>query len=127
MQCTTVINNKGSLMKQLILTAVAAGLGSLLLPVASQAQVSVPEAQVNALEGLAGKQAGFRRSQAKGVCASGYFTGNADGRALSSATVFKGDRVPGPLASLSDLRTERGVMSKYDKGFNESAFNGATR
>lgn len=81
-------------MKQLILTAVAAGLGSLLLPVASQAQVSVPEAQVNALEGLAGKQAGFRRSQAKGVCASGYFTGNADGRALSSASIFKGDRVP---------------------------------
>lgn len=66
----------------------------MLLPCAAQAHISVPEAQVNALEGLAGKQAGFRRSQANGVCASGYFVGNADGRALSSAAVFKGDRVP---------------------------------
>jgi catalase len=81
-------------MKKLILTAVAASLGGLLLPLAAQAQLSVPEAQVNALEGLAGKQAGSRRSGAKGVCASGYFVGNADGRALSSASVFKGDRVP---------------------------------
>ncbi len=81
-------------MKKLILTAAAASLGGFLLPVTAQSQVSVPEAQVNALEGLAGKQAGFRRSQAKGLCASGYFVGNADGRALSSAAVFKGDRVP---------------------------------
>ena len=84
-------------MKKFLLTAVAAaavatsGLG---LPVMAQAQVSVPEAQVNALEGLAGKQLGVRRSQAKGVCASGYFEGNAVGRGLSSAVVFNGDKVP---------------------------------
>jgi catalase len=82
------------LTNKFMLTAVAAGLASLTLPITAHAQLSVPEAQVNALEGLAGKQAGFRRSQAKGVCASGYFVGNADGRALSSAAVFKGDRVP---------------------------------
>lgn len=85
-------------MKKLILaataTAIAAGLGSLLLPLGAQAQVSVPEAQVNALEALAGKQASFRRSQAKGLCASGYFVGNTVGRGLSSAAVFNGDRVP---------------------------------
>lgn len=81
-------------MKKMILAAVAAGFGSTMLPLIAQAQVSQPEAQVNALEGLFGKQAGFRRSQAKGVCASGYFVGNADGRALSSASVFKGDRIP---------------------------------
>ena len=83
-------------MKKLILTATAAaaGFGSLLLPLLSQAQVSAPEAQVNALEGLAGKQAGFRRSQAKGLCASGHFVGNAAGRDLSSASAFSGEKVP---------------------------------
>ena len=62
--------------------------------VQAQASASPPEAHVNALEGLFGKQATFRRSQAKGLCATGYFEGNADGRRLSSASVFKGDRVP---------------------------------
>lgn len=81
-------------MKKLILAAAAAGLGSLVLPLTTHAQVSPPEAQVNALEGLAGKQAGFRRSQAKGLCASGYFVGNAVGRTLSSAAVFSGEKVP---------------------------------
>lgn len=54
----------------------------------------MPEAQVNALEALAGKHASFRRAQAKGVCASGYFEGNVVGRGLSSAAVFKGDKIP---------------------------------
>ena len=71
-----------------------AGLGVTLLPLTSLAQDSAPEAQVNALEGVAGKQPGFRRSQAKGVCASGYFVGNAAGRDLSSASVFSGEKVP---------------------------------
>lgn len=74
--------------------AAAAGLGSLLLPVTASAQVSPPEAQVNALEGLFGKQATFRRSQAKGLCASGYFEGNTVGRSLSTAAVFSGEKVP---------------------------------
>ena len=51
-------------MKPLLLAvAASAALGSFLLPAASSAQ-SLPEAQVNALEGLFGKQAGFRRSGA---------------------------------------------------------------
>lgn len=81
-------------MKKLMLAAAAASLGSFLLPVTVHAQASPPEAQINALEGLFGKQSGFRRSQAKGVCASGYFVGNEAGRALSSAAVFNGDKVP---------------------------------
>jgi catalase len=43
---------------------------------------------------LFGKQAGYRRSQAKGVCASGYFVGNTVGRSLSSASVFSGEKIP---------------------------------
>lgn len=71
------------------LAALTLGLSS-----AAQAQTSMAEAQVNALEKLFGKHEGFRRAQAKGLCASGYFVGNAVGRALSSASVFSGERVP---------------------------------
>ena len=81
-------------MKKLLLAAAAAGLGGFLLPVTTYAQGTPAEAQVDALEGLFGKQATFRRSQAKGLCASGYFVGNTVGRALSSAAVFNGDKVP---------------------------------
>lgn len=81
-------------MKQILLSTLAAALGAAFVPLNAAAQVSAPEAQVNALEGLFGKQAGFRRSQAKGVCAMGHFVGNTVGRSLSSASVFNGDRVP---------------------------------
>lgn len=64
------------------------------LPATAIAEISPPEEKVNALEGLFGKQAGFRRGQAKGLCASGYFVGNAAGRKLSSASVFNGKKVP---------------------------------
>ncbi len=78
----------------LLTTSALAALAVAGLPTTAQAQAAGPEMHVNALEGLFGKQAGFRRSHAKGLCASGHFTGNADGRALSRATVFNGDRVP---------------------------------
>ncbi|MDP3521169.1 MAG: catalase family peroxidase [Hydrogenophaga sp.] len=60
----------------------------------AQAQTSQPVAQVDALEGLFGVQAGFRRSGAKGVCASGHFVGLPAGRDVSSAAVFSGEQVP---------------------------------
>lgn len=72
----------------------AAITGMFLLSLSAAAQVPPPLAQVDALEGLFGKHAAFRRSGAKGLCATGYFTGNAAGRALSSASVFNGDKVP---------------------------------
>jgi catalase len=81
-------------MKKFVLALVAFAAAAAVLPAGAQAPVSVPEAQVNALEALAGKQPTFRRAQAKGVCASGYFMGNTVGRSLSSATVFNGDKVP---------------------------------
>lgn len=82
-------------MKPLLLAiAASAALGGVLLPVQASAQTSQAESQVNALEGLAGKHPGSRRSGAKGICASGHFVGNAAGRALSSAAVFSGERIP---------------------------------
>lgn len=81
-------------MKRIMSTAVAAALAATFLPATSQAQMSQPQEQVDALEGLFGKHAGFRRSGAKGLCASGYLVGNAVARTLSSAAVFNGDKVP---------------------------------
>jgi catalase len=60
-------------------------------PVIAQ-QAPAPETFVDALEGVFGAQPGFRRSHAKGVCATGTFVGNAEGRNLSRASLFDGGR-----------------------------------
>ena len=107
-------------MKNLLLAAAALGLGGLNL--SASAQVSQPQAQVDALEGLFGKHPGSRRSGAKGLCASGYFVGNTVGRSLSSAAVFNGDKVPviarfslgGGNAKASDKsRSVRGLALEF--------------
>ena len=107
-------------MKNLLLAAAALGLGGLNL--SASAQVSPPQAQVDALEGLFGKHPGSRRSGAKGLCASGYFVGNTVGRSLSSAAVFNGDKVPviarfslgGGNAKASDKsRSVRGLALEF--------------
>ena len=64
-----------------------------LTAVPTAAQVD-PGKMVDQFEATFGKFAGFRRSGAKGVCATGEFTGNAAGRALSSASAFSGQPVP---------------------------------
>lgn len=82
-------------MNSTLTAAALVACGSFLLgPVALAQQPSAPEAQVNALEGLFGKQPGARRSQAKGICATGHFVGSTDGRGLSSAAVFSGEKIP---------------------------------
>jgi catalase len=81
-------------MKTITSATAATLLCCMLSPLSAHAQTSLPEAQVNALESVFGKHPGFRRAQAKGLCASGYFVGNTVGRALSSASVFSGDKVP---------------------------------
>jgi catalase len=49
---------------------------------------------VDAFEGTFGKYDGYRRSGAKGICATGEFTGSAEGRALSASSAFSGKPVP---------------------------------
>jgi catalase len=71
----------------------AAAAAALLLPSPAQAQVD-PNRFLDAFEGAFGKQAGYRRSGAKGICAKGEFVGSADGRALSSSSAFSGRPVP---------------------------------
>ena len=53
-----------------------------------------PAQLVNAFEAANGKFEGYRRSGAKGVCATGEFVGSAEGRALSTASAFSGQTIP---------------------------------
>jgi catalase len=59
----------------------------------ASAQVD-PVRMIDAFEATNGKFAGARRSGAKGICAVGEFVGNAEGRALSTASAFSGRPVP---------------------------------
>jgi catalase len=113
-------------MKKLL--CVGAVCAAALVPHFVFAQPSPPEAQVNALEGLFGKQSGARRSQAKGICATGHFVGSAEGRAISQGNVFSGQRIPvvarfsvgggNPKAS-DKSRSVRGFAFQMDAGNGE--------
>lgn len=88
---------------------------SLALPVTV---IANPTHQVDALEALFGTHPGFRRGQAKGVCATGHFTGTDAGASLSSASAFNGDKHPviarfsvggGNPAATDQSRSARGL------------------
>ncbi|EWS55385.1 MULTISPECIES: catalase family peroxidase [unclassified Methylibium] len=53
-----------------------------------------PNTFLNQFESTFGKFEGFRRSGAKGICATGEFVGSAEARALSTASAFSGNPVP---------------------------------
>lgn len=85
-------------MKIASLTLVAA---ATLLSLAASAQTAPasnapvnPVVLMNQFEATLGKFEGYRRSGAKGICATGEFVGSADARALSTATVFSDKSVP---------------------------------
>jgi len=78
--------------KSIAILAAASVLAS--LAPAAYAQAPTPSALVDALEGVFGKQAGLRRSGAKGVCATGFFVGTAEGRALTGSSLFSGQEIP---------------------------------
>ena len=63
-------------------------------PADTAATAATPQALVDAFESVTGTHPGFRRGGAKGLCAEGHFTGTAEGRALSSASAFSGERIP---------------------------------
>lgn len=74
-----------------VLTALACAAAAFALP--ARAQVD-PARLVDAFERAGGKFEGFRRSGAKGVCATAQFVGSAEGRALSTSSAFSGQPVP---------------------------------
>jgi catalase len=84
-------------MTKLALSAAAAATAFLTLNASAQSPAAAPvdpSTFVNQFESTFGKFEGFRRSGAKGVCATGEFVGTADARALSTASAFSGKPVP---------------------------------
>ncbi len=107
--------------------ATVAALAGLLVPsgllAAADPTPVDPTKLVDAFEATGGKFEGFRRSGAKGVCAIGEFTGSAEGRALSSASVFSGSAVPvivrfsvggaNPMAA-DNTKSQRNMALQFD-------------
>ena len=82
-------------MKFLVLSALGFAVSTLGTSALAQSAAPVsPVAMVDQFEATFGKFEGYRRSGAKGVCATGEFVGSADGRALSSASAFSGSAIP---------------------------------
>ncbi len=75
----------------LLLTVIACSAAAFCPPAYSQVD---PNRMVDSFERAGGKFEGFRRSGAKGVCATGEFVGSAEGRALSVSSAFSGKPVP---------------------------------
>ena len=82
-----------------------------------------PNQMVDAFERAGGKFEGFRRSGAKGVCASAEFVGSAEGRALSTASAFSGKPVPviarfsiggGNPKAPDNARSQRNLALQFD-------------
>jgi catalase len=84
-------------MNKPLLCAVAAATTLLTLNALAQSPAATPldpNAVINQFESTFGKFEGFRRSGAKGICATGEFVGTAEARALSTASAFSGKPVP---------------------------------
>jgi catalase len=77
--------------RRLALSALACAAAAISLPAVSQVD---PNRMVDAFEAAGGKFQGFRRSGAKGICATAEFVGSAQGKALSAASAFSGKPVP---------------------------------
>ena len=69
-------------------------LSHLVMASAISAEPVDPVKMVDAFEAAGGKFEGYRRSGAKGICAMGEFVGSTEGRTLSSASVFSGQKIP---------------------------------
>jgi catalase len=104
-----------------VLTSFAAAMLTT-LAVPSHAQVD-PNKMVDAFEKAGGKFDGFRRSGAKGVCATGEFVGSAQGRALSVSSAFSGKPVPvvvrfsvggGNPKAPDNARSQRNLALQFD-------------
>ena len=82
-----------------------------------------PSQMVDAFEAAGGKYQGFRRSGAKGICATAEFVGSAEGRALSTSSAFSGKPVPvvarfsiggGNPKAPDNTRSQRNMALQFD-------------
>jgi catalase len=106
----------------------ATAIGAVAWAPPAQAQVD-PTRLVDAFERAGGKFEGFRRSGAKGVCATAEFIGSVQGRALSSASAFSGKPVPvvarfsvggGNPKAADNARSQRNMALQFELPGGES-------
>lgn len=93
-------------------------------PVAAPGAAPIsPVAFVDQFEATGGKFEGYRRSGAKGICAAGEFTGSAEGKAISSASAFSGQKIPvivrfsvggGNPKAPDNARSQRNMALQFD-------------
>lgn len=109
-----------------LMSVVACAAATLSLP--SFAQVD-PTRMVDAFERAGGKHEGFRRSGAKGICATAEFVGSAQGRELSSSSAFSGRPVPvvarfsiggGNPKAPDNGKSQRNLALQFDLPNNET-------
>lgn len=87
-----------------------------------------PAAMVDQFEATGGKFEGYRRSGAKGICATGEFVGSPEGKAISTASAFSGQKVPvivrfsvggGNPKAPDNGKTQRNLALQFDLPGNE--------
>jgi catalase len=92
-----------------------------------------PNVFINQFEATFGKFEGYRRSGAKGICATGEFVGTPEARALSVSSAFSGKPVPvvvrfsvggaNPKAP-DNAKTQRNLALRFDLPKGEQWFMG---
>ncbi|MFN0182217.1 MAG: catalase family peroxidase [Aquabacterium sp.] len=106
--------------KRVALAVLACTAASFSLPGAAQVD---PNRVLDAFERAGGKFEGFRRSGAKGVCATAEFVGSATARTLSTASAFSGRPVPviarfsvggGNPKAPDNARSQRNMALQFD-------------
>lgn len=115
-------------MKHIITAGLIAATPFVAAPAFAQSAPVDPTTLVDAFEGVFGVQNGFRRSGARGICASGTFVGTKDAKALSSASAFSGKPVPvvarfsiggGNPKAPENASTVRGMSLQFNLPKNE--------
>ncbi len=110
----------------LALAALSAAASFSCAPVFAQVD---PSQMVDAFQNANGKFEGFRRSGAKGVCATAEFIGSAEGRALSTSSAFNGKPVPviarfsiggGNPRAADNAKSQRNMALEFDLPGGES-------
>ena len=106
--------------------SIACAVAALSAPAFAQVE---PSKLVDAFERAGGKFEGFRRSGAKGLCATGEFIGSAEGRALSASSTFSGKPVPatvrfsiggGNPKAPDNAKSQRNMAVQFDLPGNET-------
>ena len=118
--------NTASFKPTLLPLVLACAMTALSAPACAQVD---PSKMVDTFERAGGKFEGFRRSGAKGLCATAEFIGSAEGRALSVSSAFSGKPVPvaarfsiggGNPKAPDNAKSQRNMALQFDLPGNET-------